>query len=172
LTIFRGVGMLSPKDTILSCNGTTVIDPELASARPSAVLTASGKTATVVGLIRACRPQQWTKNVLLFFGLIFALKLTNLGLDLRALIGFFVFCASSSGVYLINDLADVEKDRQHPKKRNRPLAAGIITSAQAITLASVLFVVSIVVSYLMGPVFAALVVFYVAMMLLYSSTSC
>ena len=160
--------MLCPEYPILTFNGTTVIDPELATTSPSIVLSHSGKTATLVGLIRACRPQQWTKNVLLFFGLIFALKLTNLALDIRAMIGFLVFCAASSGVYLINDLADIEKDRQHPKKRNRPLAAGIITSGQAIALATVLFVVSNVVSYLMGPVFAALVVFYVAMMLLYS----
>jgi len=145
-----------------------LIDPELAPTSEPIVFPQRGKSSTVIGLIRACRPLQWTKNVLLFFGLIFALKLTNLALDERAIAGFLVFCAVSSGVYLINDLADVEKDRQHPKKRNRPLAAGMITPTQTIVLAIVLFAGSIAASYVLGLVFAALVVFYVVMMLLYS----
>src|SRR6266567_3057658 len=92
------------------------------------------RSSVIVGLIRACRPKQWSKNGLLFFGLIFALKLTDPVLDLRAFAGFVVFCLASSGVYLFNDLADVDKDRQHPTKKNRPLAAGIVTPTQVTVL--------------------------------------
>src|SRR5689334_5386007 len=102
------------------------------------------RTSTVVGLIRATRPKQWSKNLLLFFGLIFALKLSEPNLVARAAAGFAVFCFASSGVYLFNDLADVERDRLHPTKKFRPLAAGVISPPQAIALGAVLFVAAIV----------------------------
>src|SRR5439155_8741264 len=110
-----------------------VTDPEAAGAT---ALEPSPRTrpSPIIGLIRACRPKQWSKNVLVFFGLIFALKLTDPHLVLRSVAAFAVFCAASSGVYLFNDLADVEKDRQHPTKRNRPLAAGVVTPRQVIAL--------------------------------------
>ena len=146
----------------------SVIDPELARTNTSVSFGQRSATSTLVGLIRACRPKQWTKNALLFFGLIFALKLQDPLLVTRAVAGFAVFCAVSSGVYLVNDLADIEKDRQHPKKRHRPLAAGIITPVQTIVLAIVLFAVSIAASIALGRTFAGLVILYAAMMVAYS----
>ncbi|MCK5316701.1 MAG: UbiA family prenyltransferase, partial [Anaerolineales bacterium] len=75
-------------------------------------------------LLYAMRPKQWVKNGILFTALIFDQKLLHLPSFLRTLGGFFVFCLGASAVYLINDLADIEQDRQHPLKRNRPVASG------------------------------------------------
>ncbi|HLZ08278.1 MAG TPA: decaprenyl-phosphate phosphoribosyltransferase, partial [Chloroflexota bacterium] len=127
-----------------------------------------GRPSVIIGLILACRPKQWSKNVLVFFGLIFALKLTDPHLVLRSLAAFAVFCAASSGVYLFNDLADVERDRQHPKKMHRPLAAGVITPSQAIALGVVLFVVAIAGAFGLGSTFGLLTVLYIALMSAYS----
>jgi len=149
-----------------------VLDPELTTAGSTGSAVGYARrspTVVAVGLVRACRPKQWTKNVLLFFGLIFALKLTNLALDQRAIYGFVVFCAASSGIYLLNDLSDVEKDRQHPKKRNRPLASGLIRPVEAVALAVLLLSAAFIASFVLGPVFCALTVGYVGLMSLYTT---
>ena len=120
------------------------------------------------GLLLATRPKQWTKNLLLFFGLIFALKLFDQRLAVLAAAGFLVFCAISSAVYLINDVADVEKDRQHPVKRKRPLAAGIVQPGQAIALAAVLVAVALPVAFMLRPLFGLVTLGYLVLMLAYS----
>jgi 4-hydroxybenzoate polyprenyltransferase len=139
----------------------TQVNPAIGLERPA-------RTSAIVGLIRACRPKQWSKNALVFFGLIFALKLTDPVLDARALAGFLVFCLASSGVYLFNDLADVEKDRQHPTKRNRPLAAGVITPTQVTALGIFLFAFAIVGGFALGPTFGALTLLYLVLTSAYS----
>lgn len=144
-----------------------VFDPKAAS--PAGLGSAQPeRPSAILGLIRACRPKQWTKNGLVFFGLIFALKLTDPHLVLRSLAAFAVFCAASSGVYLFNDLADIENDRQHPKKMHRPLAAGVIIPAQAIALGVILFVVAIAGGFALGTTFGALTVLYIGLMSAYS----
>ena len=70
------------------------------------------------------RPKQWTKNLLLFAGLLFTLDARTRRATSSAASGFVLFCALSSVVYLVNDVADRESDRLHPKKRRRPIAAG------------------------------------------------
>jgi len=120
------------------------------------------------GLLLATRPKQWTKNLLLFFGLIFALKLFDLRLAALAAAGFLVFCATSSAVYLINDVADLEKDRQHPVKRKRPLAAGIVRPGQAIALAAVLVAVAVPAAFALRPLFGLVTLGYLVLMLTYS----
>ena len=70
------------------------------------------------------RLRQWTKNGFIFFALIFDKQLFSLEPFLRTLAGFFLFCLISSAVYLLNDIADIEADRQHPEKKHRPLASG------------------------------------------------
>lgn len=146
-----------------------VLDPETPIIGSAARRGRVSRTSVGIGLIRACRPKQWTKNILLFFGLIFALKLTDPALGARALTGFAIFCAASSGIYLLNDLADVEQDRQHPKKRRRPLAAGIIQPGAVITLATVLLVGALAGGFALTPVFGALTVLYVGLMGLYTT---
>ena len=145
-----------------------MVDPEIAQIKSNVTYLRPSRLSVARGLIRSCRPKQWIKNGLLLFGLIFALKLTDPTLVGRALAGFLVFCAASSGVYLINDLADVDKDRQHPTKRYRPLAARIVTPPQAVALAATLFTLALVASAALGPVFFALTVFYILLMVVYS----
>ena len=75
-------------------------------------------------LLKAMRPKQWVKNGIIFTALVFDQQLLNLSSFLRTFGGFLIFCLVASAVYLINDLADLEQDRQHPVKRARPLASG------------------------------------------------
>lgn len=78
------------------------------------------------------RPRQWTKNLVIFAGIIFDGKLTEVPSLLRVLIGFIIFCLVSGVIYIINDLMDIEADRLHPKKKSRPLASGQLSSKTAI----------------------------------------
>lgn len=146
----------------------SVVDPDVVGARDNVTYLRPSGWTVVRGLATACRPKQWTKNVLIFFGLIFALKLTDLALVERAAAGFVVFCFASSAIYLINDLADVEKDRQHPKKRKRPLPARLVTPQQVIVLAAILTVLAVGGSIALGPTFAAITATYVVLMIVYS----
>ena len=126
------------------------------------------RAAVARGLIREMRPKQWTKNLLLFFGLIFAQKLTDPYLLGLATAGFVVFCAASSAIYIVNDLVDLERDRHHPGKRNRPLAAGVVTPSQAVVLAVVLLVFAIVGAFALRPEFGVITLAYLALMVAYS----
>ena len=74
--------------------------------------------------LEALRPKQWTKNLLLFVGVIFSQHLSDMALLQRAMAGFVAFSLLSGSVYVLNDLMDVEADRQHPKKCKRPIASG------------------------------------------------
>jgi decaprenyl-phosphate phosphoribosyltransferase len=91
----------------------------------------AGFRGTLLGaLVEAMRPRQWTKNVLVFAGLLFTLDKEHAPADFaRAGLAFVLFCALSAGVYLLNDLLDVEADRKHPKKRFRPIASGRLPHA-------------------------------------------
>ncbi len=122
----------------------------------------------LLALIKTMRPKQWTKNVFLLPALIFDRKLFNLHFAGRTLAAFVIFCAISSAVYLINDLADIEKDRQHPVKRNRPLASGQLSPRVAVIAAVALIVVSLPLALLLDRWFAAIAATYVVMMLAYS----
>lgn len=83
-------------------------------------------------LVSAIRPQQWTKNLALFVGIVFAQQLFTPLLFERAAIAFAAFCLASSSIYLLNDLLDLEHDRQHPVKCKRPLASGTLPVSWAI----------------------------------------
>lgn len=89
------------------------------------------------------RPAQWTKNVIVYAALVFDGKLFDLPLLAKTTVVALCFCLVSSSVYVINDLADVEKDRLHPKKRNRPLAAGKLNPTFAAAAAALLAVVGV-----------------------------
>jgi 4-hydroxybenzoate polyprenyltransferase len=82
-------------------------------------------------LFRAMRPRQWTKNLAIFVGIVFAGRLFHPNLFGRAALAFGAFCLISSSIYLFNDLLDLESDRQHPKKKSRPLAAGTLPESWA-----------------------------------------
>jgi 4-hydroxybenzoate polyprenyltransferase len=93
-------------------------------------------------LLQALRPKQWTKNLLVFVGVVFAQLASDPAMLLRALAGFVSFSLLASSVYLVNDLRDLEADRLHPKKRHRPLASGRLSSGVAWTVSPVLLVAS------------------------------
>ena len=92
----------------------------------------------MIDLLQALRPYQWTKNALVFAALVFAQDLGDPGKVLLAVGAFVVFCAASSSVYLFNDIADRERDRRHPVKRDRPIAAGRVSVGTAAAVAAVL----------------------------------
>ncbi len=112
-------------------------------ASPSAPATLPGERKNFSGLLRTMRPRQWLKNVIVFAALVFDGKLFAPDLFARTAMIFVAFCLLSSSVYIINDLVDMEKDRQHPRKRMRPLASGQVLPQVAIVAAGVLAVVAI-----------------------------
>jgi len=114
------------------------------------------------------RPKQWTKNVFVLAALVFDRKLLLPHFLLRALGAFALFCAISSAVYLVNDLADIEKDRQHPAKRNRPLASGQLAPRTAAMAALGLILASMFFAYRLDPPFSAVAGSYLLLMVLYS----
>jgi 4-hydroxybenzoate polyprenyltransferase len=119
-------------------------------------------------LIKTMRLRQWTKNGFVFFGLIFDKQLFRLEPFWRTVEGFFLFCMISSAVYLFNDIADVEADRNHPIKKFRPIASGQLPIPVALTAALLLSIVSIPLGYLLSPVFALILAVYLITNLLYS----
>lgn len=82
-------------------------------------------------LVKAMRPRQWTKNLALFVGVVFAQRLLSASSLERAVLAFAAFCLASSVIYLLNDLLDLENDRQHPVKSKRPLASGALPASWA-----------------------------------------
>jgi 4-hydroxybenzoate polyprenyltransferase len=119
-------------------------------------------------LIKTMRLRQWTKNGFVFFALIFDKQLFRPEPFFRTLEGFFLFCLISSAVYLFNDIADVEADRNHPVKKNRPIASGKLPIPVALTAALLLTIISIPVGFLLSPTFALILSVYLVTNLLYS----
>jgi len=120
-------------------------------------------------LLKAMRLRQWTKNSFVFFALIFDKQLFHVDAFLKTLEGFFLFCLISSAVYLFNDLADIEADREHPEKKHRPLASGKLPVNVAVIAAVILALVSISLGYLLAPTFALIIAVYFTVNLLYSN---
>ena len=119
-------------------------------------------------LIKTMRPRQWIKNGFIFFALIFDRQLFLIEPFLRTVGGFFLFCLVSSAVYLFNDIADVEADRNHPEKKNRPIASGKLPVRVAWISALLLVLIAIPVGYWLSPYFALILVAYLVINLLYS----
>lgn len=105
---------------------------------------------TLVLLIKTLRVKQWTKNLLLFAGAVFARQILIYPKLIRVSMAFFVFCLLSSALYIINDLKDLPSDRNHPRKRFRPLASGAIPIPVAIVLSGMLGVISLSIAYFLG----------------------
>jgi len=119
-------------------------------------------------LLKTMRPRQWTKNAFLFAALVFDGKLFHLHDFLRTLAGFGLFCLISSAVYIFNDLLDVDSDRQHPVKKNRPIASGKLPVSMAVAAGMVLVLFTLTAGYLLAWQFALTMLVYFAMMLAYS----
>jgi 4-hydroxybenzoate polyprenyltransferase len=121
-----------------------------------------------VALLVSLRPKQWTKNLVVFAGLIFGQKLTDPSAVLSAVGAFIAFCLLSSAVYLINDLRDREADQLHPVKSRRPIAAGDIPSGVALGWALLLASVAMALAVWVSGAFAAIAAAYLAMLVAYS----
>ncbi len=119
-------------------------------------------------LAKELRPRQWTKNALVFAGLIFSHQLSHLTPLLLSVAAFLIFCAVSSATYIINDLVDLERDRRHPVKRNRPLASGALNPALAKSVMGLLLAVSIPAAFLLAPAFGVVVLAYFSVVMIYS----
>lgn len=119
-------------------------------------------------LIKTMRPRQWPKNGFIFFALIFDKQLFVVESFWRTVAGFFLFCLISSAVYLFNDIADVEADRNHPEKKFRPIASGKLPVNVALSTALVLTAISIPLGYWLAPAFALILTVYLANNFLYS----
>jgi len=119
-------------------------------------------------LIKTMRPRQWTKNAFIFAALVFDEKLFILDDALRTFFGFLLFCLISSAVYIFNDVLDVEADRQHPEKRNRPIASGKLPIPTAVAAGILIALLTLVLGFLLAWQFALVLLLYFAMMLAYS----
>lgn len=124
----------------------------------------------VKALIMAMRPRQWIKNSIIFAALVFDRQLTpnNWPAVMRTLAGFIIFCLLSGIVYIINDLADVEADRQHPEKRTRPIASGRLPVRTARGFAIGALILIFPVSVWLSPAFAIVALSYFLLNLAYS----
>jgi 4-hydroxybenzoate polyprenyltransferase len=118
--------------------------------------------------VRLARPRQWIKNIVLFAGLVFAGRLSSPEYTLHALAAFAVFCCLSSAVYVFNDAVDVAKDRLHPEKRLRPVAAGHVSRGAAVAFAVGLGALGLTLAYLLGPRFGLTATAFILLNLVYS----
>lgn len=118
--------------------------------------------------LAAMRPKQAIKNFFLFVGIIFSGNLLNSQMLLKVTGSFIIFCLLSGAVYLINDIVDLEKDRNHPRKKNRPLAAGLISARGSAALAGVITTVSLASAFFLSPALGIISAAYFSLMVLYS----
>ncbi len=125
--------------------------------------------SVAAGLVRAARPHQWVKNVLVFSAPLAAGILTHDDVWWRLIATFAAFCALSSGGYLVNDVLDVERDRIHPQKRLRPIATGVVSRPLALATGALLFVLGFALAGLINWRVLLIAVAYVALTLSYSA---
>jgi 4-hydroxybenzoate polyprenyltransferase len=119
-------------------------------------------------LLQALRPEQWVKNLVVLAALLFGQKLTDVGAVTRSLAALAIFCALSGCVYLLNDLRDMERDRLHPAKRQRPLASGRLRPAVAWVAAPVLALAAMAASLTLPPAFSWCAAGYLVLNMAYS----
>ncbi|MDW8106974.1 MAG: decaprenyl-phosphate phosphoribosyltransferase [Armatimonadota bacterium] len=121
-----------------------------------------------VAFVQAMRPHQWIKNLLVFAALVFTAQFTNLGLLWHTVLGFFALCFTASGIYIVNDILDRERDRHHPTKRYRPIASGRLPVPIAWAGACVLLVAGLGLAFWLRVPFGVLVLVYALQSTLYT----
>lgn len=119
-------------------------------------------------VIKSMRPHQWYKNFVIFLCIIFSKNILNLEMWLDLLLIFFVFCMLAGSQYILNDLKDIEKDRLHPKKRNRPIAAGLLPVKIALFISFTIMAVSLAIAFSMGQLVGIVSLLYLANSIVYS----
>ncbi len=118
--------------------------------------------------LRAMRPYQWTKNLLVFAALVFSQRAADTSLIAISVLAFAAFCLLSSAMYVFNDLMDMEQDRAHPKKRCRPLASGALPVPAGWVITLVLFAAGILLGGWIGLPFLAVLLVYAGLTMAYS----
>jgi 4-hydroxybenzoate polyprenyltransferase len=114
------------------------------------------------------RPKQWTKNLIIFAAVIFGQEICNINIVLHVIIAFVIFSLLSSCGYILNDIADIEKDRVHPKKKNRPIASGKLPIKFAMSFSIIIIVVCLYSSFILSVKFGIVAAGYFILTLLYS----
>lgn len=132
------------------------------------VLELPRRRTPVVAAFAALRPRQWTKNLLLFAGIVFAAQLGDPSRWVAAITAFVAYCAASSAAYLVNDVRDVAADRLHPVKRGRPIARGELAPRAALALAAALGVLALALTAVLGPASLACLVAFATLQMAYS----
>jgi 4-hydroxybenzoate polyprenyltransferase len=122
----------------------------------------------LINILKLFRPSHYIKNFFIFFPLIFAMKITDTELLSNAFIAFIAFSLTASAIYTFNDYHDIEEDRQHPRKKERSLASGVISKSQAIIFMSILFVLGFALMALISFKAAGILTVYVIMNIAYS----
>ncbi len=128
-----------------------------------------GARPVFLNLLISLRPGQWTKNLFVFAAVVFAQQLSNADAVVKAVIAFFVFCALSSTVYLINDVLDRDQDRRHPLKALRPIASGAISPTLALMTAAVVGSAALIVGSALGRQFLQTAAAYLVLLSAYSA---
>jgi 4-hydroxybenzoate polyprenyltransferase len=128
-----------------------------------------GRRSVLLNLLISLRPGQWTKNLFVFAALVFAQRLGDTDAVMKAVIAFFVFCALSSTVYLINDVLDREQDRRHPLKTHRPIASGALGPPLALAAAAVVGIAAMIAAWTLGRQFFQTAAAYVVLLIAYSA---
>jgi 4-hydroxybenzoate polyprenyltransferase len=126
-------------------------------------------TRTLSALLRSLRPVQWLKNGFVLAPIVFSGRIGDAEAWLESLFAVAAFCAAASATYLVNDLLDREADRQHPTKRNRPIASGELSAGAAVAAALLLVAVAAAAAFVLGGWFPALLSGYLVLTLLYSA---
>lgn len=126
------------------------------------------KNNIFVNIIKSLRPKQWTKNFFVFAAILFSQNLFNIPMLLRVILVFILFSLLSSGVYLINDIIDIEKDKNHPKKKQRPIASGAINPSVALVFAVLLSTFTLALSFKLSFYVGLVSLLYLIQSLLYS----
>ena len=138
------------------------------SPSPAVMLREASDHSLAYNVLISLRPRQWAKNLLVFAGLLFGLRLFDVEAVGRAFAAFAIFCLLSGVVYLINDIADRRNDRQHPLKARRPIASGALPVPAALMSAAVLALVALAGAFALGPRFFVVAASYLALLALYS----
>jgi len=130
---------------------------------------AAGTLSTLAGLAREVRPQQWYKQGVLLLGITFSRNLLNPEAWTAVLLAIVAYTAVAGATYVINDISDVEADRNHPEKRHRPIASGQVSIPVGVAFALSLLVSGFALALLVGPLLVAVLATYLGQNLLYSA---
>ncbi|MFH1367786.1 MAG: decaprenyl-phosphate phosphoribosyltransferase [Elusimicrobiota bacterium] len=123
---------------------------------------------TLFLILESFRPRQWTKNLIIFAGILFSQNITDLRMLAVTAAAFLVFCLLSGAVYTINDIVDAEEDKKHPLKSKRPVASGRLNKNAALAISLMIAAASLTASFFFGPVFLLISAGYLLLQLAYS----